>query len=37
VYYGVDFEPGTYVIASDDSDVENAPEIPVERIEITVT
>lgn len=37
VYFGVDLEPGTYVIAAQDSDVENAPALPVERIEIKVT
>jgi hypothetical protein len=37
VYLGVDLEPGKYFIASDDTDVENPPELPVERIEITVS
>ena len=36
VYLGVDLDPGTYVLTSDDSDVENSPDVPVERIEITV-
>jgi len=37
VYFGVDLVAGKYVLTSDDSDVENAPEVPVERIEITVS
>lgn len=37
VYFGVDLEPGTYIIASDDSDEEDKPDVPVEHIEITVT
>jgi len=37
VYFGVDLVPGTYVLTSDDSDVEGKPDIPVEKIQITVT
>lgn len=37
VYITADFTAGTYVLASEDSDVENTPVVPVERIEITVT
>ena len=37
VYYGVDLEPGTYALVVDDSDDDVDPDIPVERIEITVT
>jgi hypothetical protein len=37
LYLGVDLEPGTYVLVSDDSDVDDAPDVPVEMIEITVS
>ena len=36
VFLGVDLEPGTYVLVAQDSDVEGAPDVPVERIEIKV-
>jgi hypothetical protein len=34
---GVDLEPGTYVLIAQDSDADDVPEVPVERIEITVS
>ena len=37
VYIGVDLEPGTYVLSAEDSDVDNKPDVPVEKIQITVT
>jgi hypothetical protein len=36
VFLGVDLEPGTYVLVAQDSDLEDVPDVPVERIEIKV-
>jgi hypothetical protein len=37
VYLDVDFDPGSYVLTAEDSDVENTPTVPVEMIQITVS
>lgn len=37
VYLDVDLESGTYALVTDDSDDEDAPPVPVELIQITVT
>jgi uncharacterized cupredoxin-like copper-binding protein len=37
VYIGITLEPGTYALVTQDSDVQNKPDDPVEKILITVT
>lgn len=37
VYLSVDLKPGTYIMTAQDSDADDVPDTPVERIEIKVT
>lgn len=37
VYVSVDLKPGTYIVTAQDTDADDVPDIPVERLEIKVT